>query len=96
MALVFKKKIIRVMCAYGPMVGRSDSEKDQYNEMASEWDLQNPDEMILGLIDCSTHVGRWIDSFEGIHGRNAIGKRNVEKRRLVEFCDEKELHTANT
>ena len=42
--LIFEEAVIRVMCAYAPhQVGRSESEKDQfYNDMASEWDLQNP------------------------------------------------------
>ena len=31
-----------------------------------------------------------------MHGGNGIGKRNVEGRRLLEFCDEKELYVANT
>ena len=31
---------------------RSDCEKNQfYNEMACKWDLQNPDEMVLGMGD---------------------------------------------
>ena len=32
----------------------------------------------------------------GVHDRHGIGKRNVEERRLLEFCDEKELCKANT
>ena len=31
-----------------------------------------------------------------MHGGFEIGKRNAEERRLVEFCDEKELCVANT
>ena len=33
--------------------------------MASEWDLQNPSEVVLGLGDFNGHVGRLIDGFEG-------------------------------
>ena len=36
-----------------------------------------------------------IDGFEGVHGGYGIDKRNVEGRRLLEFCDKKELCTAN-
>ena len=37
MVLAFEEEIIKVVCAYGPQVRRSDREKDQfYNEMASE------------------------------------------------------------
>ena len=45
--------------------------------------------------DFNRHVGRWIDGFEGVHGGYEIGKRNVEERRLLKFCDEKELCVAN-
>ena len=35
---------------YAPLIRQSDCEKDQFcNKMASEWDLKNPSEMILGL-----------------------------------------------
>ena len=32
----------------------------------------------------------------GVHDRHGIGKKNVEERRLLKFCDEKELCEANT
>ena len=32
----------------------------------------------------------------GVHDRHGTGKRNVEERRLLEFCDEKKLCEANT
>ena len=64
--------------------------------MASEWDLKNSGEVILGVGDFNKHVGRWIDGFEGVHGGYGIGKRNVEKTRILKFCDEKELYVANT
>ena len=44
--------------------------------MACEWDIQNPDKMVLGLGDLNGHVGRLIKSFEGVHGGNKIDKRN--------------------
>ena len=50
MVLVFEEEVIRVICAYPPQVGRSECKKDQfYNNMASEWDLQNPSKVILCL-----------------------------------------------
>ena len=97
MVLAFQEEVIGVICAYAPQVGRSECKKDQfYNDMTSEWDLQNPSEMVLGLGDFNGHVGRQIHGFEGVHGGYGIGKRNVEGRRLLEFCDEKELCVANT
>ena len=55
--------------------------------MASEWNLQNPSEVALGMGDLNGHVGSWIDGFKGVHVGYGIGNRNVEKRRLLEFCD---------
>ena len=63
---------------------------------ACEWDLQNPSEVILGMGDFNGHVGRRIDGFGSVHGGYRVGKRNVEWRRLLKFCDEKELCVANT
>ena len=50
LVLVFEEEVIRVICAHAPQVGGSEYEKDQfYNDMASEWDLQNLGEVVLGL-----------------------------------------------
>ena len=46
--------------------------------MASEWDLQNFGEVVLGLGDFNGYVGRRIDGFEGVRGGYGISKRNVE------------------
>ena len=97
MELVFEEEVIRVICAYVLQLGRSECKKDQfYNNMASEWDLQNPGEVVFALGHFNGHVGRRIDGVEGVHGGYEIGKRNVEERRLLEFCDKKELCVANT
>ena len=95
--LVFEKEVIRVTSAYAPQVGRSECEKDQFHDdMASEWDLQNPSEVVLSMGDFNKYIERRIDGFEGVHSGYRIGKRNVEGRRLLEFWDEKELCVANT
>ena len=63
--LVFEEEVIRVICAYAPQIGRSECKKnDFYNDMASEWDLQNPGEVILGLGNFNRHVEKRIDVFE--------------------------------
>ena len=88
---------MRVLCRNGPWVGRSDCEKCQfYDEMANKWNLQNRDEMILGLGNFIGHFVRRTDGFESIHEGNGIGKRNIEERRLLEFCNEKKLCVANS
>ena len=41
------------------------------------------------------HVGKCAEDFEGVHGE-WYREKNAEGRRLLEFCDEKELCVANT
>ena len=56
----------------------------------------NPGEIILDLDDSNERVGSWIYGFEGLHDGCEIGKRNVNGRRLLIFCDANELCVANT
>ena len=58
--------------------------------------FKNPGEMNFGLGDFNRHVGTRIDGFEGAHGGNRIGKKSIEERRLVEFCNVNELCVANS
>ena len=67
-----------------------------YDELAGEYELQNPSEVVFGLGEFNGHVGEEIEGFEGVHGGNGIGKRNAEGRMLLEFGDERELCVANT
>ena len=53
-------------------------------------------EIIVSLGDFSGHVGKCAEGFEGVHGGNGIGKRNAEGRKLLEFCDKRELCVTNT
>ena len=64
--------------------------------MRSEWDLGNSSEIIASLGDFNGHVEKCAEGFEGVHVGNGVGKRNAEGRRLLEFCDERELCVANT
>ena len=48
------------------------------------------------MSDFSGHVAKRNDGFEGVHGGYGFGKRNAWGRRLLEFCDKKELCVANT
>ena len=95
--LAFGKQVIRVISTYGPQAGRPLEEKQRfYDQLAGEYELQNPGEVVFGLGDFNGHVGEEIIGFEGVHKGNGTGKRNVEGRMLLEFCDEKELCVANT
>ena len=39
---------------------------------------------------------KYTEGFESVHEENGIGKRNAERRILLDFCVEKELYMANT
>ena len=95
--LAFGEQVIRVIPAYGPQAKRPLEEKHRfYDELAGEYELQNPSEVVFGLGDFNGHVGEEIEGFEGVHGGNGIGKRNAEGRMLLEFRDKRELCVANT
>ena len=95
--LTLGKEVMRVICAYGPQSGRPDAEKVYfYDEMGSEWDLGSSSEIIVSLGDFNGHVGKCAEGFEGVHRGNDVGKRNAEGKRLLEFCDERELCVAST
>ena len=64
--------------------------------MANEWIFGSFSEIVVSLGDFNGHVGKCTEGFEGVHGKNGIGKRNAEERRLLEFCDERELCVINT
>ena len=95
--LTLGKEVMRLIYAYGPQNGRPDAEKVHiYDEMGSVWDLGSSSEIIVSLRDFNGHVGKYAEGFEGVHGGNGVGKRNAEGRKLLQFCDERELCVANT
>ena len=48
--------------------------------MASEWDLQNPGEVVLSMVGVQRrHVGRQIDGFEGVHDGYGIAKEMLRE-----------------
>ena len=54
------------------------------------------DKIIVSLVDFNGLVRKCAKGFESVHRGNGIGKRNAEGKRLLEFCDERELGVANT
>ena len=88
--LAFEEQVIRVISAYGPQARRPLQEKHKfYDELAGEYELQNPSEVVFGHGDFNGHVGEEIKGFEGVHGGNGIGKRNGIgfERRVEELVD---------
>ena len=95
--LTLGREIMQIICAYGPQSGRPEAEKVRFDdEMGSEWDLGSSSKIIVSLADFNGHVRKCAEGFEGVHGGNGVAKRNAEGRRLLEFCDERELCVANT
>jgi len=95
--LTFGETVVRVICAYGPQVGKSMEEKHRfYDDLACEWSVQSTDKLDLSLGDFNGHVGKQADGFEDVHGGNSFGVGNYEGRLLLEFCSEKELCVAKT
>ncbi|XP_067056003.1 uncharacterized protein [Acropora muricata] len=91
--MVLEEEVLRIICEYGPQSGRMAAEKEHFNDdLRSEWDLHSVGELVLlGMGDFN---GKQIEGYEGVHGENGIGERNVEGK-LLEFCDEKELCVEN-
>ena len=85
-----------LLCTF-PLSERPDTKKVCfYDEMASGWDFRSSSEFIVSLGDLNGHVGKCTEGFVGVHEGNGIGKRNAGGRRLLEFCDERELCVENT
>ena len=51
--------------------------------------------IIISLGNFNRHVGKCAENFESVHRGASYWKKNAEGRRLLEFCDEKELCVAN-
>ena len=67
-----------------------------YDELKCELDMHSADDLVMCLGYFNGHVGRHIDSFDGVHGGYGVGQRNLEGRMLLNFCLEKELYVSDT
>ena len=97
--LTLGREVMRIIhvCEYGPQSGRPNTEKVRfYDEVASAWNFKSFSEIIVSSGDFNGHVGKCPEGFEGVHGGMVLEKRNAEGRKLLEFCDERELCVANT
>ena len=90
-------KIVNVVSAYAPQVGRSYSEKEEFWD--SMMDLVTgvgDEESIFIGGDLNGHVGQDVDGFEGTHGGNGYEKRNLEREMILEFARAMEMVVCNT
>ena len=57
-----------LICVYAPQSGRRLEEKQSfYDDLKCEWDMYSADDLVMCLGDFNGHVGRHIDSFDGVH-----------------------------
>ena len=83
--MALEEEVVRITCVYGLQSGRTGAEKEQfYDDLRSEWDLNSISELVLGMGDFNGHVGKRIEGYEGVHGGNGIGERNVIEK-MLEF-----------
>ena len=72
------------MCVWSTEWQNGSREREHfYDDLRSEWDLHSVGELVLlGMGDFNGHVGKQIEGYEGVHGGNGIGERNVEGKEL--------------
>ena len=75
------------MCVYVPQANLSDFEKDRfYQELQSTVAKIPASEQLLVCGDWNGQLGSQSTGFEEVHGGQAIGKRNTEGERILEFA----------
>ena len=68
MAIIFGKKVVKVVCAYAPQFGRAMSEKEKfYEKKARGCEVGNENEVLICLEDFNGHIGKEFEGFEGVH-----------------------------
>ena len=68
-----------MICGYAPQSLRRLKEKQSFDdEQKCEWDMHSADDLAMWLGDINGHVCRHIDGFDGVHGGNGAGERNLE------------------
>ena len=91
------KVIINIVSAYAPHAGRPDLEKEEfYYDMTRLLSGVRGEEKLFCGGDLNGHVGQDSDGFEGVHGGNGYGKRNVEGEMVLELAMFMELVVCNT
>lgn len=91
------KRVVNLVSVYAPQAGRSMEEKEGFwVSFGRVIDGVSDREGLIVCGDMNGHVGSVADGFEGVHGGNGYGVRNVEGEMLLEFADAKELTVLNT
>ena len=91
------KTVFVFVCVYAPQANLSEFEKDRFNQMLQCTLAKIPaSEQLFVCGDWNGHIGSQSTGFEEVHGGQAIGKRNTEGERVLEFAFANELVVGNT
>ena len=94
---VIGKTVFVFVCVYAPQANLSEFEKDRFYQMLQCAVSKIPaSEQLIVCGDWNGHIGSQSTGFEEVHGGQAIGKRNTEGERILEFAFANELAVGNT
>ena len=94
---MINKKIIPIFSVYAPQAGLPEHEKDSfYSELLSLLSVTPNDEFLIVCGDLNGHIGMNTSGFDGVHGGNGYGTRNVDGIRILDFCFAANLSVTNT
>ncbi|MES9950785.1 MAG: endonuclease/exonuclease/phosphatase family protein, partial [Candidatus Thiodiazotropha sp.] len=91
------KMVFVFVCIYAPQANLSEAEKDRFYQMLQSTMAKIPaSEQLIVCGDWNGHIGSKSTGFEEVHGGQAIGKRNTEGERVLEFAFANELIVGNS
>ena len=91
------KTVFVFVCVYAPQANLSEFEKDRFYQVLQCAVSKIPaSEQLIVCGDWNGHTGSQSTGFEEVHGGQAIGKRNTEGERILEFAFANELVVGNT
>ena len=95
--MTIRKTVFVFVCVYAPQANLSEFEKDRFYQMLQCTVAKIPaSEQLFVCGDWNGHIGSQSTGFEEVHGGQAIGKRNTEGERVLEFVFANELVVGNT
>ena len=95
--VIVGKSVLNVVSVYAPQVGRPMAEKEEFLVVLGKVLTDIGDsEMLVVCGDMNGHVGAKAEEFEGVHGGNGFGNRNIEGEMLLEFAQAMGLIVTNT
>ena len=91
------KTVFVFVCVYAPQANLSEFEKDRFYQMLQCTVAKIPaSEPLFVCSDWNGHIGSQSTGFQEVHGGQAIGKRNTEGERVLEFAFANKLVVGNT